>query len=353
LRDKALWANSRTISEATSSAGVAARWASAARSAFSASLEAFLTPWRLRYASIRAPRPADSAGGLVARDQDKGSAGPEVENAFEPRKQGEKGVPQPDDGPDLLEDEVAPVADEQFELGEQFVAGFEGGEVPSHPGLFGDEPGVAGVGLGLAAVGIARPVHRDAGRVEHPLALLPKERQEQSGAPAGLIDGPGNLLRSRSEDLLEKGGEVGLIVLDPAREQDTSLSVEHHRPVEPLPGIDADPHPVHGCLLRVYGSDEPSGLPAVGSLRSDRSSPISISDRGIPRSRGANPPKPSDGRILEAIPGSSGRSPGYVIRGHKQGREYCYETSNSAGYRRHLGAHDGRTCCECAGHYVY
>ena len=166
------------------------------------------------------------------------------------------------------------MADEQFEFSEQLIAGPESGQIPAHPGQFRDESGVAGVGFGFTTVGVAGPVHRDAGRVEHPLAPLPKERQQQRGAPTGLVNGPGGLC-SQSEDLLEKDTEVGLIVLDPTREQDTALGVEHHRPVELLSDIDADPHSAHSCLPCVYGSEVPWELPAVGSLRSDRSSPIS------------------------------------------------------------------------------
>lgn len=122
-------------------------------------------------------------------------------------------------------------------------------------------------------MGIAGSVHRDAGDVEHPLAPLPQERQQQRGTAARLVGGPEDV-EPEAEHLVEEGGEVLLDVLDPAREQDLALRAEHHRPVERLSRIHANPYPPAHCavppVLLVYGcSDVPSELPADGSLRSD------------------------------------------------------------------------------------
>ena len=48
-----------------------------------------------------------------------------------------------------------------------------------HPGLIGDDPGVFGVGLAVAAVGGCRVVNSPARKVEHPLRPVGQQRQQQ------------------------------------------------------------------------------------------------------------------------------------------------------------------------------
>ena len=55
-------------------------------------------------------------------------------------------------------------ASKELQLGELAFAGDELREVGSHPGLVGDDVSITGVGLGLSRVGVASPVHSQAGK---------------------------------------------------------------------------------------------------------------------------------------------------------------------------------------------
>src|SRR5215218_8248889 len=65
----------------------------------------------------------------------------------------------------------------------------------------------------------------------------------------------------------------------------------------------------------------PSEDSADSSLRSDFSSPISISGRSLQRDRGAIPREPSVGQPSQAILGPHGRHPEYVLNDTDKGRE--------------------------------
>ncbi len=176
------------------------------------------------------------------------------------------------------------MGDEQLQFSQQLITWFKGGEVLAHPRQLRDEPRVAGVGLGLAAHAVARPVHCDAGRVEDPLLSLPQKRQQQRGAATGLVGGPDDV-DSKREHLLNESREISLVVVCLAREEDLALLADRYSPVEALARVHAHPHPAaqEDRLLYVSGSEHlPPGLPAVGSLRSDlSSSPISMSGRVV------------------------------------------------------------------------
>ena len=188
-------------------------------------------------------------------------------------------------------------------------------EVGPHPGLVGDDVGVAGIGFGLPRVSVARTLDGKAREVEDPLLPLPQKRQQERRAAPWLVDGPDGLLRE-GEHLVDESREVGLLVFDPAGEDLLSRSVENVSPVELLAGVDADPHlGVHQFLHPSVASDSsPVEDPADGSLCSESwTSPISMSGRSLlKRGRGAIPFKPSDGGAKQAIPGPFGRHSGTV-----------------------------------------
>ena len=141
----------------------------------------------------------------------------------------------------------------------------------------GDDVGVAGVGLGFPAVGLARALHGEARDIDDPLIPLPQQCQQKRRATSRLIDGPEGL-SGEGEDRVYELEEIGLVVFDPAGEKLPPRVVESMRPMELLAHIDTDPEggntSYHRYLLHSYGLPAPVEEPADGSLRSE-SSPIS------------------------------------------------------------------------------
>jgi hypothetical protein len=264
-------------------------------------------------------RSADGGWSLVVREQSESTLVVEVEGTLQCREEGKEGLPESSDSPGLIHYEIASTSEEELELGEVALFGGEYAEVRSHPGLIGDDAGVFGVGLGLPAIGVARPLHGHARDVEDSVIPLPQQRQKKRRASSsGLVDGPGERASAgKGEDFLNELKEVGLVVLNPAREKFGSRGVHHVGPVKLLARVDAHPYLVVHERLRsssLVSSSSPSEVPAGGSLCSECwPSPISMSGRGLlVRGRGAIPFKPSNGGAKQAILGPLGRHSGTV-----------------------------------------
>jgi hypothetical protein len=102
------------------------------------------------------------------------------------------------------------VGDEDPQLGRRLLPGAHllHGASPQ-PQLVGDHAGVARVGLGLARVGVARPVDGDAGNMEDPLAALDQDRLEERRWPSHKVK-PDRAFPAQPFDLRADGLEVFL-----------------------------------------------------------------------------------------------------------------------------------------------
>lgn len=83
--------------------------------------------------------------------------------------------------------------------------------------LVGDDSGVLGIGLALAAVALGGAVDGSAGDVVHRLVLVEEDCDGQGGFAVGQIDGPGHLV-GQGQDVGEEFGQLGLVVRDAPRE---------------------------------------------------------------------------------------------------------------------------------------
>lgn len=188
------------------------------------------------------PDPPQGGRGLVRGEHDdRALGGGVVEGPLQGRAVADQQVAQPVDELDLVGDQVAPVAGQQLQCGNQLWRSLDRGEVPAHAGLVGDDQGVLGVGLALTAVG-AGPVDGAAGPEGVLLAVGSQQGQQQCGGPAGGVHRPphlGGLLPGR----VDQGQDLGLIVDHLRREHHLAIGVDRHRPVMPLAGVDADPYP--------------------------------------------------------------------------------------------------------------
>src|SRR5215218_6327391 len=132
-------------------------------------------------------------------------------------------------------------------LGHHLVSGTYLLEGPSpKPQLVGDHAGVPRVALGLAWVGVAGPVHGNAGDVEDLLPALDQDRFEESRWPAHEVDAHG-ALPAQSRNLRAGSLQVLLRGLNPAGEHLLALPVEDANPVKGLAHVEA--HPVHPLRL--------------------------------------------------------------------------------------------------------
>src|SRR5829696_1534969 len=205
---------------------------------------------------LNAPAPGTEhrARCLVAAQQLEGAPVAHVrQGTLQARKRREEGIPYPLERPALVGHQVAAAREEEPQLGEQLVGGLERLEIASHTRLLGDDECVTAVGLGLASEAVTGPVHREARDVQDPLVASPKECQQQRCTASGLVDRPARLATRNGEDLFDERREVGLLVLDPAREQDLTLGIDDHRPMEFLAHVHADPRlRPHHRLCRVH-----------------------------------------------------------------------------------------------------
>jgi hypothetical protein len=91
-------------------------------------------------------------------------------------------------------DEVGTASDQDFEVYGYLIAGPEHAEVLAHAGLVGDDERVLGVGLALAAVGSRCLVNGEAGQVDHRLAVIEQQTDEQGGSAMVDVHRPQHVL---------------------------------------------------------------------------------------------------------------------------------------------------------------
>ena len=172
-------------------------------------------------------------------------------------------------------------------------------------------------GLGLASEAVTGPVHREAQDVQDPLVASPKQCQQQRRTACGLVDRPARLATRNGEDLFDERREVGLLVLDPAREQDLTLGIEDHRPMEFLAHVHADPRLCpHHRLCRVhrhlhffsvaYGSHPRTSRRPFPTKRSARRRRFLLAIEASEGTGRTIAIEPSSGRNTRTIPGPLG-----------------------------------------------
>ncbi len=69
--------------------------------------------------------------------------------------------------------------------------------------MVGNDVGIAGIGLGLAAVGVASSVYGETGDVEDSLVSLPQQCQQERCAASRLIHSPDNLFGQKQRIIYE------------------------------------------------------------------------------------------------------------------------------------------------------
>jgi hypothetical protein len=157
---------------------------------------------------------------------------------------------QPVEGAGAVSDQVGPLGDQQAQLGHQAVTGAQHRQVVAHPGLVGDDVGVAGVSLALSAVAGRSLVDRPARQISHRLAATKQHRQQQRGLGGSQVDGP-DQPSGQLVDLANDPGDLLLVVGDPARQHHPALGVLGHHPVVRLADIHPNPrHLEHHTLPR-------------------------------------------------------------------------------------------------------
>nr|AAG02348.1 putative transporter [Streptomyces verticillus] len=240
----------------------------------------------------RQPGPAaaaESCRGLVARQQDQRALlRAVVEGPFQRGEDAGQRVAETVDHPDPVGHEVGTVGGQQREVGGQLGGHVDRREVPSVAGGFGDDVGVAGVGLRLAPVSAGHAVDRAAGHVDGLLAVGREQGQQQRGGRAGDVHCPVDLV-GQVEDLTHGGQDRRLIVADLLRPQRHTGLVDHRRPVMPLARVDPGPDPgpslAHSPLLTPNSIPSTRGTPRC-HLRKKRPKRTSQSAARAPRRTG-------------------------------------------------------------------
>ena len=213
----------------------------------------------------RGPGAADRGRGLVARQELERAGVGHVQGPLQGREHAQQGAAQAVHGAGAVLDQVDPASGQQLELDGGFVAGVDGPQVAAHPGLVGNDVGVAGVGLALTAVTVGSPVHQAAGNVEDLLAVIDQQGQQQRGFPAGHVDGPGDLTAvGQVQDVTDELQQLGLVVDDPPRQQGLPVGIQRQAVMVALATVDPRPYPAHHApdvLVRtVRATDDLAGI---------------------------------------------------------------------------------------------
>ncbi|PSK54724.1 hypothetical protein B0E53_07076 [Micromonospora sp. MH33] len=205
---------------------------------------------------------ADRLGTLVAGQQDyPTTVVGDVGGAFQRRAHRGQLLAQPVDRPGAVGDQIGAAAGEHAQLGDQIVTGSQHRQIPAHPGLIGDDPGVARVGLALTAIHPGRVVDRAAGQVPDRLVVSPQHAQQQGRLDGGQVDRPLHLPRCHSavgDDLRD----LTLVVGDLPRQQHRTVRVEQGHPMVFLTDINTGPAGLdHPCPPRRRSTSSNPGQP--------------------------------------------------------------------------------------------
>jgi hypothetical protein len=201
---------------------------------------------------------------LVASEEGQRIFTVQIKRSLKGWKQRQKCLFEAGDGSALVGDEVAATSEEKLQFGDLFFTCSEFAKVCSHASLVGDYMCISGVGLGLAAVGVAGSVYAEARDVEDPLITFPQQRQQECRTTSWLIYCPHDLFRQK-ESIINELGDVCFVILDPAGEQLLSRSVQHMSPVKLFASVNTRPGLVHRHL-HPSATSSPSEYPADSSL---------------------------------------------------------------------------------------
>ena len=123
-------------------------------------------------------------------------------------------------------DHVQTVGGQQPHVNRDLVRDPDGLQISAHAGLVGDDPGVLGVGLAVAAIRRRGVVHDSARDIQHPLPVAGEQRDQQRSAAGVQVRRPADLAVAReldhSGDQLE---QLGLVVVDLAGQQNAAVAV--------------------------------------------------------------------------------------------------------------------------------
>ncbi|GKV71209.1 hypothetical protein NCCP2145_05900 [Pseudarthrobacter sp. NCCP-2145] len=172
------------------------------------------------------------------------------------------------------------------------VAAADGLQIPSHPGLVGDDCRVFGVCFAVAPVSAGGVVDGSSWDVDQGLVLGFEQADQQRGPASVQVGGPEDLPACREvRHFGEKFRECGFVVGYLSGEQPVSFVVDEHAVVMSFSGVDAGPEFRHVSLHRVVlVRPKQMAAPscpyiAIGSL-------FSISGRAIAGCRAAIPSEP-------------------------------------------------------------
>lgn len=219
------------------------------------------------------PAAPDGGRGLVAGQQhQRAFVAAVVEGPLQSGEDAGQHVAETVDHPYPVSHQVGAMGGQQREVGRHLGGHVDHGQVASVAGGFGDDVGVAGVGLGLTPIGARHAVDGAAGHVDGLLAVGREQGQQQRGGRAGDVHRPADFVR-QVQDLAERGQDRRLVVVDLLRPQGCARLIDHRRPVMSLARVDAGPGPglplAHSPLLVPHSVPSARGTPRC-PLRNQR-----------------------------------------------------------------------------------
>ena len=132
--------------------------------------------------------------GLIAGEQDqRGLAGAVVEGPLECGEVFKRLGAQPVDHPGAIGYQIGAPSSQDAQIHGDTIPGTQRLQVAAHPGLIGDDCGVFGVGLSVAAVPAGSVIDGAPGDVEQPLIGGDEQGDQQRGPAVIEIDRPGEL----------------------------------------------------------------------------------------------------------------------------------------------------------------
>jgi len=131
-------------------------------------------------------------------------------------------------------------------------------QVGAHPRLVGDDSGILRVGLPLAPIGCGGVVDDPARDIEHLLAVIDEQRNQQRGATRVQVCRPDDLSASADfRDFRDELQQHGFVVLDSPGQQCLPILINYDAVMRPLPRVNSRPHCRHACHPFVAFSLEP------------------------------------------------------------------------------------------------
>lgn len=257
---------------------------------------------------------AQHGGCLETRQEDQRALVGQVESSFQSRADRQHLVMEPIDRPGAVGGQVAAAGHQQAQFDDQIVVAVEDGQVPTHPVLIGDDQGVLRVGFACSPVSLGGAVDDDARDVDHLLAVVEQEGQQQNGLAAVQVDCPPHPVRELT-DVGDHLQQRRFVVGDSAREHAFPVAVDHRHVVMFPADVESGPQVRQRMPFAAVPSDTPADNPAARSLHSDRFA--TLNQRPGPSRRGGRRVEQShtNGRRLKATPAPPRASKPYAEPG--------------------------------------